>query len=112
MGLAEQGKPLRVVSDERGSFTYTPDLAQATLDLLLSGDSFGIYHLVNDGEASWCDAARCFFKSMGMEVPIEPVTGISFARAAQRPLFSRLLNTKRPALRGWEAAIDEYAKGV
>ncbi len=112
MGLAKQGQPLKVVSDERGSFTYTPDLAQATLDLLLSGDNFGIYHLVNDGEASWYDAARCFFKSRGMEVPIEPVPGTSFARAAQRPVFSRLRNTKRPALRSWQAAIDEYAKGV
>jgi dTDP-4-dehydrorhamnose reductase len=84
------------------------DLVEATMNLLHSGDSFGIYHLVNDGVASWYEAADYFFKKCGSVIAIEAIEGESFSRPARRPKNSRLLNTKRPLLRSWQAAIDEY----
>ena len=37
--------------------TYVPDLVHATLDLLVDGET-GIWHLTNQGAASWFDLAR------------------------------------------------------
>ena len=106
--LSRTKDKLTIVSDERGSFTYTADLVEATMNLLLSGDGFGVYHLVNEGVASWYEAADYFFKKRGSVVAIEAIEGERFSRPARRPKNSRLLNTKRPLLRSWQAAIDEY----
>jgi dTDP-4-dehydrorhamnose reductase len=107
---AEQKKQLSIVADEYSAFTYTPDLVQATLELIESNDGFGIYHLINEGKASWYEAACYFFKQMDSSVVLQKVTGEFFDRPARRPLYSQLLNTKRPKLRSWQEAVDEYCR--
>ncbi len=110
--LANEKPELSLVSDESGSFTFTADLAAATIDLIENGDGYGIYHLVNEGEASWFEAGSFFLGLRGKSVVIHEVSGASFSRLANRPAHSRLLNTKRPALRSWRDAVDYYAKGA
>ncbi len=110
--LSKTNTELKAVSNESGSFTYTPDLVSATISLLESGDGFGIYHLINDGKASWFEAATYFFKKINPNITVAPVKGEIFLRAARRPKKSRLLNTKRPKLRTWQAAIDEYIQSL
>ncbi len=108
--ISKQQQELLVVNDEYGCFTYTPDLVTATLDLITSKDGYGIYHLTNEGSASWYEAVTYFFKCLGVPLHIQPVSGEKFSRAAKRPAHSQLLNTKRPALRPWQQAVDEYCK--
>lgn len=110
--LAKTNTELKAVSNESGSFTYIPDLVAATISLLESGDGFGIYHLVNEGKTSWFEAATYFFKKINPSITVAPVKGEIFLRAARRPKKSRLLNTKRPRLRTWQAAIDEYIQSL
>lgn len=107
---AQASSEVRVVKDERGSFTYTPDLVVATLSLLESESGFGIYHFINEGSASWYGAAVYFFNKVGINTPITSITGAELPRPARRPLDSTLRNTKRPPLRSWQAAVDEYSK--
>lgn len=105
---AEQGKEIKAVEDEIASFTYTPDLAQASWSLVEEDCAFGVYHLVNDGQASWYEAAKYFLSKISPTVDINKALSQDFSRSAKRPNFSKLLNTKRPALRSWQAALDEY----
>ena len=46
-----------VAADTMISPTYVPDLAHATLDLLVDREQ-GIWHLANHGELSWADFAN------------------------------------------------------
>jgi len=101
---------LEIVNDEIGSFTYTLDLAQASLQLINDQAPFGIYHLVNSGEASWYDAAKYFFEKLNKQVILTPVSGKKFSRPAKRPNYSKLINTKRPQLRSWQEALEQYIK--
>jgi len=111
--LAKQGKELKAVTNETGSFTYTPDLAQASWDLIIDNCSFGIYHLINSGQASWYDAIVYFLNKIGLKVDIKKVLSQDFPRPAKRPEYSLLINTKRPVLRSWQEAIDDYiSKGI
>lgn len=107
--LAKQGKELKVVTDEIGSFTYTPDLVKATWDLISEDCAFGIYHLVNSGQASWYDLAKYFLGKINLSVDIRQVLSQDFPRPAKRPKYSLLVNTKRPALRSIYEALDEYS---
>jgi dTDP-4-dehydrorhamnose reductase len=48
----KQGRRVVVPAGERVSPTYLPDLVRTTLDLLID-ESWGLWHLANNGEISW-----------------------------------------------------------
>lgn len=106
--LSNTNPSLKLVNDEIGSFTYSRDLAAATIALLDDNAAFGIYHLINAGETSWHDAAKYFFETLKKEVSLEAVSAEAFPRPAKRPKHSLLLNTKRPPLRTWQEAVSDY----
>jgi len=83
--LAKRGEAVKIVSDERGSFTYTVDLAAAVMSLIEEECPSGIYHLVNSGEASWFEAAEYFFNKLGLKVETSAVAASDFPRPASRP---------------------------
>jgi dTDP-4-dehydrorhamnose reductase len=52
------GQPVRVFADRTVSPSYVDDVASATEGLLATAPSFGIYHCVNCGTATWLDVAQ------------------------------------------------------
>src|SRR5205807_4931258 len=50
--VAGQGKPLRVVNDQRCTPSYTADVAEAAAGLIRAGAS-GLFHVTNTGSCSW-----------------------------------------------------------
>lgn len=105
--LAESGT-VKGVMDEIGKPTWAKDLAKSSLDLINSGQPYGIYHLANEGQASRADWAREIFKIKKMGVNVEAVPGSEFNRPAPRPHFEILNNTKLPKMRSWQEALKEY----
>ncbi len=109
--MLEQGaekSEVQVVDDEKSCFTYAPDLALATKELVLSESAFDTYHLVNDGAATWYEAVLDLYRLAGKDTKVVPVAGDTFPRAAKRPSCSVLLNTKRPKMRHYTAALKEF----
>lgn len=106
--LGKSKPSVSVVDSEMSCFTYAPDLAQATKELLESGDVFGIYHLVNEGPVTWYEGVLELYRQAGIETPVKPVSPEAFPRPAKRPAFSVLLNTKRPKLRHYSEALRDF----
>jgi dTDP-4-dehydrorhamnose reductase len=112
--LADERGTLRVVTDEVGNPTYTPDLATAIAALVQTG-AYGVYHLTNAGYCSRYDFAREILRISGREhVPIEPITLDDFQRASTPPRFAPLANIAAAALdielRPWQEALEEFLK--
>lgn len=108
--LAE-GKEVKAVDEETSCFTYAPDLATKTKEIIESQKEFGIYHIFNSEACTWYDAVEELYYQAGMEeVKIEPVDGETFPRPAKRPYFSVLLNRKLNPLRSYKDALSEYLK--
>lgn len=106
---AGKNKPeVQVVDSEKSCFTYAPDLAMATKDLLEDADQWGVYHLPNTGAVTWYEAVLELYRQAGIATKVAPVTPEAFPRPAKRPVFSALINTKRPPLRRYEVALAEY----
>ena len=99
---------LKAVNSEVSCYTYTPDLAKATKELVNKDYGYGIYHITNTGSGSWYDAAIELFKITGQNVKIEPIKSEELARPAKRPKYSILLNTKFTELRDYREALKEY----
>ncbi len=110
--LGQTKNSLEAVHEELSCFTYTPDLARATKELYDSGRGYGIYHIINSGACTWYEAALELFKLAEIEVEVKAIKGDKLARAAKRPKYSALLNTKLAPLRDHFEALKEYLKSV
>ena len=113
-GRARKGQPLRVVDDQRGSPTFTFDLAPALLDLGRASDT-GAVHLTNSGECTWFDLAAEILRLEGLDVPLERTTTASFAAPAKRPAYSVLDNSAAIAILGrslppWQESLAKYLR--
>ncbi len=106
--LAKEKNEIDAVDEELSCFTYTPDLAKATKELVADKAANGIYHIVNSGPCTWYAAVKELYKIAGVDIKINPVTADKFSRPAKRPKYSLLLNTKLEPLRDYKEALGEY----
>ena len=110
--LARERGRVRVVNDQIGSPTYTPDLARAVWQLIENG-AHGLFQLSNTGETSFADYAAEIFRAAGVNCAIERVSSAEYNAPAARPLYSTLSNQKAVAagvapLRPWQEALAEF----
>lgn len=110
--LGKKNKKVKAVCEETGCFTYAPDLAKKTKEIIDSKKPFGTYHVVNGGYCTWHEAAVELYKQAKMKVKVVPVSSSEFPRPAARPYFSVLLNTKLNPLRSWKEALADYLKDM
>ena len=110
--LARERGSVKIVDDQIGSPSYTPDVARGVWQLLENGAS-GLFHLSNAGEVSFADYAAAIFQIAGVRCSIERVSSAEYNAPAARPLYSTLDNSKATAagvapLRHWRAALEEF----
>lgn len=103
---------VRVVNDQTGCPTYTPDLARAIADLTATG-CYGVYHITNRGSATWYDFAGEIFARKGLHVDLTPCDTPALKRPARRPRNSvldpfPLEETTGYLLPAWEDALARY----
>lgn len=108
--MAKKNKTVKGVDDETSIFTYAPDLAQKTKEILDSQKPFGIYHVTNSGPATWYEACAELYKQAKIKTVVMPVMGDEFPRPAKRPFYSVLVNTKLNPMRDWKEALRDYLK--
>jgi dTDP-4-dehydrorhamnose reductase len=87
--LAASRPELQVVGDQRGSPTYSVDLARAIVQLSRR-DATGIVHVTNRGECSWYEFAREIVSRTGLNTVVRETTSDKFVRPAERPKYSVL----------------------
>ena len=113
--LGKQNGAVKVVDDQIGSPTYTPDLSVLLCDMIES-DRYGTYHATNEGLCSWYEFACEIFRAAGMnDVKVTPVSSGEFPVKAKRPHNSRLNKDKLTAngfnrLPAWQDAVARYVK--
>lgn len=86
--------PLRFVDDQRGTPTFTADLARAVVDLALARRP-GTFHVTNQGETTWFGFARATLSAAGLDPDrVQPIATeeLDPPRPAPRPANSRLDN--------------------
>ena len=111
---ARAGEPLRVVDDQRGSPTWTRDLAGALLRLAECGQ-YGTFHCTSSGECTWYDLAEHVLKSAGVRTTLERTGSASYVRPARRPAYSVLSNHLFEQVTGsrmphWQDAVHRFLK--
>jgi dTDP-4-dehydrorhamnose reductase len=90
LARARAGAPLRVVDDQRGSPTASPDLAVMILALLEARAPTGTYHATNRGETTWYGLACAALELAGIQADVTPCTSAESPQVASRPAYSVL----------------------
>lgn len=100
-----------VVDDQRGSPTWSADLAAGLVELGRSSAPAGIYHCTNTGDTTWFGLTRAIFEELGADPSrVQPTTTDAFPRPAPRPAYSVLSDAAWRAagltpLPPWRAAL-------
>ena len=111
---------VRVVNDQTGTPTYTPDLARLLADMIET-EKYGYYHATNSesepgGYISWYDFTKEIYRQAGMDTTVIPVTTAEYGLSkAARPANSRLDKRKLTEagfapLPPWQDAVARYLK--
>jgi len=111
--LAQEGGPLRMVTDECGSPTYAVDVARA-LARLVTTAAYGTYHLPNAGVCSRYDWAATILELAGLRegVDLEPMTNYQRAAVVPKRVALRNYNGAHEGIvmRPWLEALAEYMR--
>ena len=106
--LAATRPALDVVNDQRGSPTYTVDLARAIVELCRK-DARGIVHVTNSEDCTWFDFAREIVAGAGLPTEVRPTTSDKFVRPAERPKYSVLSPAR---LQGYGIEMPNWQDGL
>ena len=118
LARAEKGEELKVVSDQRGSPTYTRDLADAVQRLLDAG-ARGIFHFSNEGETTFYDYAAFLLGHAGLSrAKLSAISSPDLPREAYpapRPAYAVLSKEKYRKTTGfsprrWEDAVADFLR--
>ncbi|NOT35225.1 MAG: dTDP-4-dehydrorhamnose reductase [Candidatus Eisenbacteria bacterium] len=113
---ARAGDALKVVDDQRGSPTYTVDLADALTRLVAAG-ACGTAQVTNRGDCTWYGFARYFLDRAGLAGGLGPTDSAAFVRPAPRPAYSVMSPLWYEHVTGarmpdWQDAVDRYLDEV
>jgi dTDP-4-dehydrorhamnose reductase len=111
--LEKERETVSVVDDQRGSPTWSRDLANGLLALAGSDAPAGTYHATNAGDTTWHGFTRAVFEELGADPGrVLATTTDAFPRPAPRPAYSVLSPSAweqagLPPLQGWREALAE-----
>ncbi|MGW8824279.1 dTDP-4-dehydrorhamnose reductase [Paenibacillus lautus] len=109
---------LQVVNDQKGSPTFTIDIARFLIALIQT-EKYGVYHVSNSSFCTWYEFAKAISQEMNNLVEnsftaiIEPCTTESYSRPAPRPRNSVLEHIAIRAngfedLRPWRDGLKDF----
>lgn len=120
--LGQEKPKLQVVHDQKGSPTYTVDLAHFLLKLM-STEKYGVYHASNSGACTWYEFTQAIFEEAKLfprfhiQAEVYPCATDQFPRPAPRPQNSVMehlsirtngLNDLRP----WREGLRDFLKEI
>jgi len=124
--LMNERDEVKVVNDQRGSPTWTFDLASVIITLIKAVDSgkeipFGVYHFTNEGNITWFDFAKEIYRQgreqgrITKDCAVNPCTSAEYPAKVKRPGYSVLDKNKIKAALGikipaWDESLKEFIK--
>jgi dTDP-4-dehydrorhamnose reductase len=118
LAAAKTHDELKVVADQFGRPTFTPELARIIDFLLTKKVPYGTYNGSNSGNiVNWADFARAILQEAGSKTKVTDTTAAEYFAgkvSSERPMHSAFDLSKLEALgfkpRDWHENLQEYIK--
>lgn len=105
-------KKLEISSEQFASFINAEDLAKITLELLSKKAGNGIYHVVNEGYASWAEFGDAITKIAKLPLTVVPIDRSGSFSSVKIPLFAGLDVSKIKSVgikvESWQDGLKKY----
>lgn len=120
VNLLKEKDEIKVIDDQRGSPTYTKDLAEVIIKIIKNNyTNYGIYNFTNEGTVTWYEFANEIYKIckevnlIKKEVELIPVGTEDYPLLAKRPRYSVLSKEKIKMeldikIRNWKDSLKEF----
>lgn len=120
--LGQEKPKLQVVHDQKGSPTYTVDLALFLIELM-GTEMYGVYHASNRGECTWYEFTQAIFEEaqtvvgVSIQAELELCTTEQFPRPAPRPVNSvmdhlSIRTNGLTDLRPWREGLRDFIRSM
>jgi len=93
LAKAQPAEPVKVVSDQFGSPTWTHRLA-LQIEVLIERNGRGVYHATSEGVCTWFELAKAFLERLEIPHRLVPCTTDEYPTPAIRPENSILENDR------------------
>ncbi len=107
--LAKERSELKVVGDQYGSPSFTPNVVENSW-LLIQKKLTGTWNITSDGLLTWYDFACEALRLSGIDTPVYSITTEEYPTPAPRPHFSKLCIDKLKTVDG--AFIENWRSGL
>ena len=111
----EKGQKIYVINDQFGCPTYSKDLVDCTLNIIVSNklNKYKVYNFSNEGYTNWYDFTKKIFELKKINCPIIAVNSDKYKSIANRPKYcitdkSRIKNIFNITIRNWNEALEEF----
>lgn len=92
---AKKGIEITAITDERGNYTFTKDLAEATKKLLESqAEDYGVFHLCGKDVLSPYEVAKKIVNKMESHSPVQKISAANLNCTAIRPKDPSLVSVR------------------
>ena len=112
---SENGEKIYVINDQFGCPTYSKDLVDCTLNIIVSNKlkKYKVYNFSNEGYTNWYDFTKKIFELKKINCPIIAVNSDKYKSIANRPKYSitdksRIKNIFNITIRNWNEALEEF----
>ena len=111
----ENQEKIYVINDQFGCPTYSKDLVECTLNIIVSNklNNYKIYNFSNEGYTNWYDFTKKIFELKKINCPIIAVSSDRNKSVANRPKYcitdkSRIKDIFNITIRKWDEALEEF----
>ncbi len=111
----EKGEKIYVINDQFGCPTYTKDLVDCTLNIIVSNklNKYKVYNFSNEGSTNWYEFAKKIFELKKITCDIIHVDSNTYKTTVTRPKFSvtdksRIKDIFNITIRSWDEALEEF----
>lgn len=104
------GEEVRVADDKIDNPTYTIDVANQLIFLIIKKKPFGIYHIVNSGAVSYYDFIFYIAGKINSKSQVIRAKDRDFPTLAPKPSKTAMKSVKLNPMRNWQEAVDEYIR--
>ena len=107
--LAKKREELKVVGDQYGSPSFTPNVVENSW-ILMQKKLTGTWHIASDGLLSWYDLACEALSLSEISIPVHAISTEEYPTPAPRPRFSKLCINKLRNVDG--VYIEDWHTGL
>jgi len=111
----ENQEKIYVINDQFGCPTYSKDLVECTLNIIVSKklNNYKVYNFSNEGYTNWYDFTKKIFELKKINCPIVAVSSDKYKSIENRPKYcvtdkSRIKDIFNITIRRWDEALEEF----